>query len=200
LIHFIKQFVVALYCFASLSLNWVLKPRNSKIFWSLKTEEELSVPENLSALLRQRVSRLGHNVELALAAAAVIGREFHFEILRGMGVLLDGEILDALDSALAVRLIEETSMGYRFHHPLIRRTLYESLSRVRRANLHTRAAEAIEVIFALRPGGLSQQIEILAYHYDLSDRRDRALPYLIQAGENAANVYEIGRASCRERV
>ncbi|MDI6697254.1 MAG: BTAD domain-containing putative transcriptional regulator [Anaerolineales bacterium] len=158
-------------------------------FWSLKTEEELSVPENLSALLRQRVSRLGHNVELALAAAAVIGREFHFEILRGMGVLLDGEILDALDSALAVRLIEETSMGYRFHHPLIRRTLYESLSRVRRANLHTRAAEAIEVIFALRPGGLSQQIEILAYHYDLSDRRDRALPYLIQAGENAANVY-----------
>lgn len=157
--------------------------------WSLKSGEELSVPENLSALLHQRVSRLGRNVELALAAAAVIGREFHFEILRGIGILSDGEILDALDSALAVRLIEETPMGYRFHHPLIRRTLYEGLSRVRRANLHTRTAEAIEAIFALRPAGLSQRIDALAYHYDLSDRRDRALPYLIQAGENAADVY-----------
>jgi DNA-binding SARP family transcriptional activator len=165
--------------------------------WSLKSGEELSVPDNLSALLRQRVSRLGRGVEVALAAAAVIGREFSFEILRGVvdrsssagGPLSNGEILDALDSALAGHFIEETPVGYRFRHPLIRRTLYEGLSRVRRANHHTHSAESIEAIYALRPGGLVQQIEALAYHYDLSDRRDRTLPYLIQAGENAAGVY-----------
>ncbi|RPI26669.1 MAG: hypothetical protein EHM70_18685, partial [Chloroflexota bacterium] len=157
--------------------------------WVLKPGEDLSVPDNLSALLRQKVSRLGRSVEVALAAAAVIGREFSFEILRGVTALTNGEILDALDTALTGQLIEETPAGYRFRHPLIRRTLYESLSRVRRANLHTRAAEAIEAIYALRPGGLHQQIEALAYHYDLSDRRDRGLSYLMQAGENAAGIY-----------
>jgi predicted ATPase len=140
-------------------------------------------------LLRQKVSRLGPSVEATLTAAAVIGREFSFEILRGVAALSNGEILGALDAALDGHLIEETPVGYRFRHPLIRRTLYESLSRVRRANQHTRTAEVIEAVYTLRPGGLAQQIEALAYHNDASDRRDRALPYLIQAGENAAGVY-----------
>jgi DNA-binding SARP family transcriptional activator/tetratricopeptide (TPR) repeat protein len=158
-------------------------------YWSLKSGEQLNVPENLSALLRQKVSRLGHTVEMALTAAAVIGSEFRFEILRRVTALPNGEILDALDAALAGLLVEEMAVGYRFRHPLIRQTLYECLSRVRRADLHTRAAEAIEATYALRLGGLSQQVDALAYHYDVSNQRDRALPYLIQAGENAAGVY-----------
>ncbi len=165
--------------------------------WSLKRGVEMRVPDTLGAFLHQRVSRLGAGVEAVLTAAAVIGRQFNFEILRfvasrlviGQGPASNGEILDALDAALAGYLIEETPAGYRFRHPLIRRTLYERLSRVRRAHLHTMAAEAIEAVSASRPGGIAQQVEALAYHYDLSDRRDRALPYLIQTGEHAAGVY-----------
>jgi len=157
--------------------------------WLPTSGDDLSVPDNLSALLRQKVRRQGESVELVLATAAVIGMEFGFEILRGAASLPNGEVLDALDAALAGHLIEETPGGYRFRHPLIRRTLFESLSRVRRAYQHTRTAETIEAIYAPRIGGLLQWIESLAYHYDLSDRRDRALPYLIQAGEKAASIY-----------
>jgi DNA-binding SARP family transcriptional activator len=157
--------------------------------WSLQPGESLDVPRTLSALLRQKVARLGSHVETALTAAAVIGSEFRFDILRNVAVLPAGETLDALDAALAGLLIEEMAVGYRFRHPLIRRTLYESLSRVRRTDLHARAAQAIEATYASRPGGLSQHIEALAYHYDHSNRRDLALPYLVQAGENAAAVY-----------
>jgi tetratricopeptide (TPR) repeat protein len=67
--------------------------------------------------------------------------------------------------------------------------LYESLSRVRRANLHSSAARAIEASSTFRQNGLAKHIDSLAHHYDLSDRRDRALPYLVQAGEKAAGVY-----------
>jgi tetratricopeptide (TPR) repeat protein len=55
--------------------------------------------------------------------------------------------------------------------------------------LHTQTAEAIEVLYAQRPQGLSPHIESLAFHYDLSDRRDHALPYLLQAGQRAAGLY-----------
>jgi tetratricopeptide (TPR) repeat protein len=97
-------------------------------------------------------------------------------------------VLAALDAALVGRLLDETDYGYRFRHLLIRRALYDSLSRVRRARLHGQTAEAIEALEARQPGGI-QSVEDLAFHYDLSDRRDRAWPYLIQAGQKAAGLY-----------
>lgn len=157
--------------------------------WHLRPDADVHVPAGLSGLLRERVTRLGPQVEAALAAAAVIGREFSFDVLRGMAALSDGEWLDALDAALAAHLLEEVGNTYRFRHSLIRRALYDALSRVRRARLHTRTAEAIEAAYVLRPGGLAPHVEALAFHYDRSDRRDRALDYLIQAGQKAADIY-----------
>ncbi len=149
----------------------------------------LRVPADLSGLLRERVARLGAQVESGLSAAAVLGREFDYETLRGVTVLPDNELLDALDAALAAHLLAETESGYRFRHALIRRALYDSLHHARRAQLHTRAAEAIEAVSARRPEGDAPFVEALAFHYDLSDHRDRALAYLVRAGRKAADVF-----------
>ena len=157
--------------------------------WMLDAEAELRLPAGLEGLLRERAARLGTQVETILISAAVLGREFDFEILRHVTALTENDLLDALDAALAAHLLEETANGYRFRHALIRRTLYDSLSRARRARLHSRAGEVIEAAFALHPQGLTPQIEDLAYHFNLSDRRDRALEYLIQAGQKAAGLF-----------
>jgi DNA-binding SARP family transcriptional activator/tetratricopeptide (TPR) repeat protein len=159
--------------------------------WIFKPEAELRAPTDLEDLLRERVARLGGSVESTLISAAVAGREFDFELLHLLTGLPDGDLLDALDASLAAHLLEETAVGYRFRHGLIRRALYNSLSRARRARLHSRAGEAIEAAFALRSHGLIPYIEDLAYHFNLSDRRDRALEYLIQAGQKAANLYAL---------
>lgn len=157
--------------------------------WQLKTgDQPLQLPAGLSGLLHERVTRLGSEVEDTLTAAAAIGREFSFDVLRGVVVLPDGNVLAALDAALVGRLLDETEYGYRFRHPLIRRALYDSLSRVRRARLHGQTAHTIEAIQSRQPSGI-QSTEDLAFHYDLSDRRDQALPYLIQAGQKAAGIY-----------
>ena len=55
--------------------------------------------------------------------------------------------------------------------------------------MHGRAGEAIVAIYAIRPQALAPYVEDLAYHFNLSERRDRALGYLIQAGQKAANLY-----------
>jgi DNA-binding SARP family transcriptional activator len=157
--------------------------------WWLSPGAELRVPAGLGGLLRERVARLGPPVEAALSAAAVIGREVDFDVLRGVAALPDSTLLDALDAALAGCLLEETATGYRFRHPLIRRVLYDSLSRARRAWLHGQTATTIEALYARRPGGIEPYVEDLAFHYDVSDRRDRALAYLIQAGRKAARMY-----------
>ena len=158
--------------------------------WRLRPGAELSIPADLAGLLRERTRRLSPSVEEVLTAAAVVGREFRFDVLRDV-VKAQGlaPLLDALDAALAGHLLEETADGYRFRHPLTRRALYTTLSRTRRAHLHGQAAAAIEALYARQPRGLDLHIEDLAHHYGLSDRRDRALEYLLRAGEKAAGVY-----------
>jgi DNA-binding SARP family transcriptional activator len=157
--------------------------------WQLKPGAELHLPSGLSELLRARVARLGSPLESILSIAVVVGREFSFDILQNLAAAPDSTLLDALDAALAGHLLEETDNGYRFRHPLIRRALYEGLSRTRRARLHARTAETIELIYSRRPEGLAPYVEALAFHYDSSDRRDQALPYLLQAGQKAAGLY-----------
>src|SRR6266581_615336 len=157
--------------------------------WQLKPGVELAVPTGLAGLLRERISRLGSPIETALKTAAVVGREFRFDVLRQLVALSEAELLDALDVALGSHLLEETADGYSFHHPLTRRTLYEALSRERRMLVHTRTAEAIEEAYEGRPEGLFSSVEALAFHYEHSTSRDRALPYLLQSGGKAAGLY-----------
>ena len=163
--------------------------------WRLLAETTLQIPSRLQELLRERVQRLGTAVESTLTAAAVVGREFGFSVLRAVTGLSDSDLFDALDAALTAYLLEETDSGYRFQHSLIRHTLYDSLSRRRRAWLHTRTAAAIETIFAGRTEGLKPTIEMLAFHYDLSDDRAKALPYLIEAAQRAADIFALEIAS-----
>lgn len=159
--------------------------------WRLPAGSALQIPSRLQELLRERVQRLGTAVESTLSAAAVVGREFRFSVLRAITDLPDGVLFAALDAALAAHLLEETESGYRFQHALIRHTLYELLSRRRRAWLHTRTAAAIETLFAQRAEELTPHVEALAFHYDLSDHRHQALPYLIQAAKRAADIFAL---------
>jgi hypothetical protein len=48
----------------------------------------------------------------------------------------DVALFDALDRALAIRILEERDDLYAFRHPLVRSALYEDLSKHRRDELH----------------------------------------------------------------
>jgi tetratricopeptide (TPR) repeat protein len=47
----------------------------------------------------------------------------------------------------------------------------------------------------VQPERLKLHVETLAFHYDLSDRRGQALPYLLQAGQKAADIYALESAN-----
>jgi tetratricopeptide (TPR) repeat protein len=117
-----------------------------------------------------------------LSLAAVAGMECTFALLHAAGDLDEGALLDALDRALEARIVDEWQGGYIFRHPLFRAALYEHLSARRRASLHARLAMALE---AQRP----DEVEMLAYHYARTDRREKAVLYLERAGDRARAVY-----------
>lgn len=160
--------------------------------WRLKRGAMPEVPSDLRELLRERIMQSGPNIASVLEVAAVMGRTFTFEILRRVSILTEVDLIDALDTALQARFIEDANVGYRFRHGLLRNALYQAQSRPRRRRLHTLIATAVEDTLAAqqhRRGAPGLDVESLAHHYERSDRPERALPYFLQAGERAAALY-----------
>jgi tetratricopeptide (TPR) repeat protein len=73
-----------------------------------------------------------------------------------------------------------------FRHALIQEVAYQSMLYARRRELHGRIGDYLERRYA---GDLDDYYGLLAHHYRLSDRRDKAIEYLLKAGQAARAVY-----------
>ena len=117
------------------------------------------VPAGVREVLQRRIARLPATAETVLRQASVLGTESDVAILGEVAGVEDSVLLDAVDAGLLTGLVTEPAAGrIRFTHALIRDTLYEGLSRLRRSRLHARAAEAIE---RRSPG----DVAALAHHF-----------------------------------
>ncbi len=141
-----------------------------------------TVPANLLETVRHRVRRLGRDAERFLAAAAIVGHRFSFEIARVAAGLEPEPALDALEAGIEARIVEEDAGEVRFRHALTRQALFDALTNARKVYLHRAVADAIEQVTDARREG---QAEILAFHHEAAGQFERALPYLLAAGERA---------------
>ncbi len=141
-----------------------------------------SIPANLLDTVRHRVRRLGRDAERFLAAAAIVGHRFSFEVARLAAGLEPEPALDALEAGIAARIVEEDSGDVRFRHALTRQALLDALTNARRVYLHRAVADAIEQVGDAQR---EERAEVLAFHHESAGQLERALPFLLAAGERA---------------
>jgi class 3 adenylate cyclase len=144
------------------------------------------LPVSVREVIGRRVERLGVNATPALAAAAVVGREFELALVAAASELAEAALLDVIDAAVAAHVIAEVPGApdrFVFVHALIQHTLYDDLSAARRRRLHRRVAEALEAM----PGDPDDCAADLARHWyaSLPDGVDKAYEYSVAAGECA---------------
>lgn len=154
--------------------------------WHFPPTERLAIPASIRDVIGLRLERLSEEAYRLVGLAAVIGREFSYDLLRATTQWNDASLLDLLDEALGAYLIEETEAGYRFHHGLIRQVIYDELTLHRRAWLHGQVAQAMERLTAQQ---LDERVAILAYHYERAEHYDVAVRYLVRAGDRAQATY-----------
>jgi DNA-binding CsgD family transcriptional regulator len=99
--------------------------------------QPLPVPETVEEIVGARISALPAAVREALALAAAVGTASE-SLLKRAGVARD-----ALDAAVAARVVEREHGMIRFTHPLLSSVLYDHLGEERRA-VHARIAEVAE--------------------------------------------------------
>ena len=110
-------------------------------------QRAVTIPDTVRLAVRARVGRLSPEAARVLGVASVFTRPFSFRALQALADLPEEIVLDALDEALAARLLTVARAGdeaYEFGHALVRQSLYEELNPSRRARLHRRAAHALE--------------------------------------------------------
>lgn len=103
---------------------------------------DLALPSSVREVIQRRLGTLGDEVATVLATAALIGPTFPVWLLE----TVHGEdVLDALDAALAARLLVDLPSGeLGFAHALIRQAAAAQLSPARARRLHHRLADALE--------------------------------------------------------
>lgn len=152
----------------------------------------LVMSSDLMQTVRERIERLGADTERLLIGASVQGARFDFEVAH-RAVRMEVEVaLDALDRALAARVVEEHDDGrYRFRHALMCEALVDSLSHARRVYLHRMTAEAFEAQRGVQPG---LEPEVLAHHHQLAGNLEQALHYTLAGIEHARSRLGFGEA------
>jgi DNA-binding CsgD family transcriptional regulator len=157
---------------------------------------EFMIPEGVRDVIGQRLNRLPSDCNQLLSIASVIGREFAFGLLSRLSTeISEDRLLEALDQALAARVIEElpgTTGLHQFSHALIQQTLAEELSATRRARLHSRIGEALVQMYGVEA---EKHAGELAFHFAEAESvlgSENLVRYSLLAGEQAlaARAYE----------
>lgn len=159
----------------------------------------LTIPQGVKEVIGRRLDMLSTECNEVLTFASVLGREFELPAIELLSGKAPDDLLEALDEAVAARVLQQSGGGYRFAHALIRETLYDELSTARRLRLHKSAGEALEKLRGDDPDRFGSE---LAHHYfeaSALGEVEKAIAYARRAGdkamqqlafEEAANQYD----------
>ena len=152
------------------------------------------IPDTVEDLIMARIDGLDAPWKHVLQTAAVIGRDFSFDLLRAVAGG-DDELRQSLMRLADLELIRETAIfptwEFSFKNSLTQEVAYRGLLASHRRELHERVARAMETLSEDR---LEETYEVLAHHLSLSANAERAVHYLMLAGEKAVKHFAIAEA------
>ncbi len=156
-----------------------------------------AIPDTLQDTLMARLDQLGA-VKEVVQFAAIIGREFSYELIRAvisldedklkkeLNNLVEADILDLQDDSQHIRYI--------FKQALIQDAAYNSLLKSKRQEHHLKIAQILEKQFKAL---VLTHPQIVAHHYTGAGYFDRAIEYHLKSGrllvQQSANREAIGQ-------
>jgi adenylate cyclase len=138
-----------------------------------------TLPTTVEAVIGARIDLLPDSEKALLQTAAIIGKEFPFEVLRAVVHLSDTATRPLLRRLRTAELIQprQTPMGesFAFRHPLIQEVAYAMQLRSTRTSLHAAVAQAIE---GQEWGRRDEFAGLLAHHYEAAGNMVAAAMHL----------------------
>jgi len=159
--------------------------------WQVEQLAHVRVPELVRQVVDGRLTHIGDDARQHLEVAAVIGHEVPLDLWVAVSGVDEGLLSETLERATEAHLIDELrdGSGYRFTHALIRETLYEGLTQLRRRVIHRRAGAMLELSEQADPDAVANYFQL--------GRDPRAYAWLIRAAERAEASFAAEAAAAR---
>ncbi|HTI20935.1 MAG TPA: AAA family ATPase [Kutzneria sp.] len=156
--------------------------------WQVVGQLRTEVPAAVVRSIANRTDRLGPQGRMLLSVAAVLGHRFPLSVVRKVADIDDRGLLSHLHAGVAAQLVtpdEPAPDWYAFRHPLTAEALLSQLTPIDRAELSSKAADAVLELHPSLPGHWCQLVASLR----------------LDAGEDAAAgrlFAEAGRRALRD--
>jgi class 3 adenylate cyclase/tetratricopeptide (TPR) repeat protein len=145
----------------------------------------VNIPETIDEAILSRVDKLDEKTRELLNTASVMGRNFYYRILEETT-----DTIEELDERLAylteVQLITESKkkeeIEYLFKHALAQQLTYDAMLQQSRKEIHLKIARSIEKVFK---ANINEFYGTLVYHYELAEDKEKAIYFMLLAGEEA---------------
>ncbi|NVK39913.1 MAG: AAA family ATPase [Oceanospirillaceae bacterium] len=149
---------------------------------------DMHIPETLQDSLMARLDRTPIVREIA-QIAAVLGREFTYEMLAAIAPHEEPVLQQGLAQLVESDLLYQRGRGrrahYLFKHMLIQEAAYESLLKRSRQKYHQQVARLLEQRFT---DMIEAHPEIAAHHYSEAGHPAQAIGYWHRAGQKAEQI------------
>jgi serine/threonine protein kinase/predicted ATPase len=154
------------------------------------------LPARVEAVIDGRVSRLDEDLRDVLNVASVEGEEFTAEVVARVSGRDQRKVIRWLSSELdrqhrlvvaqgMKRLAGQRLSVYRFRHSLFQEFLYQNMDEVERSILHEEMGDELERLYDGQTEDIAPQ---LARHYLEAGIHEKAVDYLLQAGNKAIRL------------
>jgi len=152
--------------------------------WKLSEDiEDIEIPPRVYDVVVRRINALRDEERDILDCASVVGEDFSSGVVENVSGLNRIKLLKSLNNIeRRYHLVHSSEDGYQFDHSKIREVLYNEITPELRKEYHSMIAKYIEEANKDR---LEEAVNELAYHYYRSGNAQKAIPYLIKAGEDA---------------
>ncbi|HEY2828167.1 MAG TPA: AAA family ATPase, partial [Pirellulales bacterium] len=157
--------------------------------------DEVQSSRQAATFLASRLNLLPPDTLRLISCGAVLGKEFELNIAAELTEQTPAQAITALDIARQRRLVWLRPDGSHcvLVHDKIRSALLESQAEPQRQSLHGQAAKYLQ-------RQASNRVAEIAYHYDAAGDSKSALPYALQAAEQARAQYALEIADQQYRI
>ncbi|MFN2140280.1 MAG: ABC transporter substrate-binding protein, partial [Candidatus Promineifilaceae bacterium] len=155
------------------------------------------LPVRIEGVIEERIQRLEAELKETLTVASVEGEDFTAQVVARVREVAERELVRQLSRELDKKhhLVGEQGIEqlgrrkvfhFRFRHILFQQHIYNKLSDVERQILHQQVGETLESLYGERVDEIAPQ---LALHFSEAGESEKAVKYLLQAGDRARSLY-----------
>jgi len=180
-----------------LFIDGVVQARSSVAATREELDEVLEregLPSTIEGVIRRRLDGLSNQDVSVLRAASVVGQSFDRDLCAvGAPTLTLADVERSLAALIGLGIIEPSGRGpdeFAFRHEVLRDVVYNAMSFAERRQIHNAIGSSIEA----HPH-TEDVSALLARHFLQAQRHDKAIRYLIAAGEIAVRRYANAEAA-----